>query len=458
MNALGIDIGTTNLNLSLLDLETGRVLQRRSAPNRRLNSPDEFAYLQDPELIAAGVRDMVASLGAPYHSVCVTGQVHGILYADEAGRAVSPLMTWLDRRGTAPLDASGATAQSRLAERTGVTLPSGYGLLSHYANRLMGRVPAEARRILGITEYVTGALTGAPPTATDASCLHPFGAFDPRKNAHVGPIPDEVLPPGSPAFLSPAKPFSPAGLSSGGIGPAGVPVAHPVGDNQAGFFGLVPRPADTCLVSIGTSGQISVFSSSPEGGGGLELRPYFGLGFLHVGATLCAGKTYEVLETFLREVLRAAGAEPENREAVYRLMAAAAEAVPSPSPLRIDAALNGTRADPSRRGSIGGLGLDNWTLGNLVLGTVEGIVSELAEFRSGAEGLFAPLRNVVAGGSAVQKNVLFRRALERGLGLELRLPRVDGAAALGAALAGAVSADLLPLSHVEALIGAVREV
>ncbi len=56
MYALGIDVGTTNLNASLVDLETGRVAERRSAPNLRLASEDGYAYQQDPAGIAAAVR------------------------------------------------------------------------------------------------------------------------------------------------------------------------------------------------------------------------------------------------------------------------------------------------------------------------------------------------------------------------------------------------------------------
>lgn len=456
MYALGIDIGTTNLNASLVDLASGRIVERRSSPNARVPSGDEYAYQQDPLAIAASVRDMVASISQPVSSICVTGQVHGILYVDAAGKPLSPLYNWLDRRGTAAVD--GTTPQRRLRERSGAALPVGYGLLTHYANRMLGKVPAGASAIVGINEFVTGALIGKTLEKTDASNLGPFGAFDPVAGTHDRRVLEEVLPPGAPAFLGLAAPFELAGTAALGVSPGRpVPVAHPVGDNQAGFFGLVARPEKTGLVSIGTSGQISVFSRSADCAPNMELRPFLGLGYLHVGATLCAGKTYEVLERFLRGALELAGSLPVDDEAVFRLMAAAAASAETPSPLRVDAAVNGTRADSARRGSISNIAIDNFTLGNLVRGTVEGIVRELVEFRGGMEDTFAGLDSIVAAGSAVRKNPLFLRELERQFSLEIRVPEIDGGAALGAALIGAVSAGIVSRNDVPGIVDAVWE-
>ncbi len=447
MNALGIDIGTTNLNLSLVDLETGAIVERRSAPNERVVSADESAYLQDPAGILESVRAMLDSLEAPIGSICVTGQVHGILYVDADGRPLSPLRTWLDRSGGVEID--GATAHRRLADRSGKTMPVGYGLLTHYANRLLGRVPEGAARILGINEFVTGSLVGAVLESTDATNLAPFGAFDPIAGTHDPALLGEILPPGSPSFLSLAAPFSLAGETA-----AGVPVAHSAGDNQAGFFGLIPNPERTALVSVGTSGQISVFSQNEAGHPSLELRPYFGLGYLHVGATLCAGKAYEVLARLVEGILRDFGADPEPDDA-YGLLAAAAARCGAPSPLRVDPAFNGTRADPDRRGSIGGIGLDTLTLGNLARGTLEGIAGELAGFKDAAPFLFERLESVVVSGGLARRNALFPEALSSSFGLPVRVAPVDGAAAFGAALIGAIAAGILPLNAASEIVAAL---
>ncbi|MDR2758155.1 MAG: hypothetical protein LBB78_02105 [Spirochaetaceae bacterium] len=445
MVVAGIDIGTTNVELFLVDLDACRIRERRSAPNRRVDSEDPRAYFQDPQGIINSVREMLASVTGPIHSLGVTGQVHGIVYADEGGAPLSPLYTWLDRHGSEPLGKT--SPQKQFAEKTGLTLPVGYGLLTHYANCLFKRVPHGARRILGINELVTGAILGKPLEKTDASNLACFGAFDPVKNGFNRPALEEALSLRPLTFLELAEPFTLAGET-----PEGVPAAYPVGDNQAGFLGTVARPAETCLISIGTSGQISVYSPLEQCSPAMELRPYLGLGYLHVGATLAAGKAYEVLADLFREIIRRGGSGPADDEAVFRLMKEAARENSPASPLVFDTTLNGTRRDPVRRGSITGIGLDNLTVGNLVRGSIDGIVRELVEFKRDLGPLFDPVTSIVAAGSAVRKNELFRESLKRQFNREIRVPGFDGGSALGAAFIGAIAAKLITPGDLEAII------
>lgn len=451
MYAVGIDIGTTNLELSVADLEKGRILERRSAPNRRLPSADPYAFFQDPAAITRSVGEMLDSVetgpdAKPLCSIGVTGQVHGILYTDAAGKPLSPLYTWLDRHGTEAGD--GPTPQERLAEKTGVLLPPGYGLLTHYANRLYGRVPEGACRIMGINELVVSSLIGKPLDRTDATNLACFGGFDPVTEKQDLRLLEEVFPGPSPAFLGLAPPFTLAGETGRNI-----PAAYPVGDNQAGFFAAVARPEESCLISIGTSGQISLYAKSADCPQSMELRPYLGLGCLWVGAVLCAGKAYEALAALLREAFRRAGLA-EDGELVFRILREAAEeALAEAEPgLRFDTAMNGTRRDPARRGAITGISLDNFTLGGLALENIRGIAQELADFVKDAGTAFDPITSIIVSGSAVRKNPLFAKVLKEKFRREIRVPRFDGGPALGAALIGAVAAGKIPLSDVPGIV------
>jgi sedoheptulokinase len=486
MIVAGIDVGTTTIELALVDLDECRIRAHRSVPNRRLASDDPLAFLQDPVEIAAAVKGLLSREKEPVVSIGITGQVHGILYTDGAGKALSPLYTWLDRHGAGPLDKyGGKTPQELFAEKTGYTVPVGYGLLTHYANKLDGRVPPGAARLTGINEFVAGTLVGKPLEKTDASILAGYGVFDPVSNSHYAPALEEALSPppdrrGSVSihgeglsFLGPAVPFTVAGAA------AGIPVAWPVGDNQAGFFGAVARPGEECLVSIGTSGQLSVFSAGDRCAPAMELRPYFGLGYLHAGATLCAGKTWEVLADFVAETLMRAGKVQSGagnpvdgpfdgeifdlmkeaaretltaREAAEAGREAARQADRETDALVFDTALNGTRRDPRRRGAIGGIGIDNFTLGNLALACVDGVIRELADFRDGMGVLFDPVRRIVAEGSAIRKNELFVRSLERQFCRPVRIPRVKSGAVFGAALAGACAAGHISLQDVGEII------
>ncbi|MDR2211838.1 MAG: hypothetical protein LBO65_10315 [Spirochaetaceae bacterium] len=435
--AAGIDLGTTNLELILLDLERFRVVERFSAPVRRMASANVYAFEQDAAGIVASVKELLGRVKPPLASVGITGQVHGIVYTDEALRPLSPLYSWLDRRGVEPWN--GGTAQAILEEKTGIRLAAGFGLLTHYANRLFGRVPSGARRLMGITELVAGSLTGSPLSMTDSSILASFGACT-AGGSPQRELLEEALPAGCIEFLEAAPPFSVAGTLSGEICPGGeAPIACPVGDNQAGFFGAIPKPEDACLVSIGTSGQVSFFSKEPLCPAGMELRPYLGKGYLQVGATLAAGKSYEALAALVKEIIRTSGGQLEDEEVFMLMNRAAGEA--GETSLVFETTLTGTRQDPRKRGSITGISLDNLTVGNLALAAIEGIVRELAGFVN-QDGSFGGLSYAALTGSAPRKNGLFAEALGRQFKLDVRVPRLDGAG-FGAAIIGAVSAGLI---------------
>lgn len=99
MVAVGIDIGTSNIGLTAIDLEDGIIRERFSVPNVRVQSPYNYAYLQDPVGISDTVEEFLKRLSIKPVSIGVTGQVHGILYTDHSGKALSELYTWLDQRG-----------------------------------------------------------------------------------------------------------------------------------------------------------------------------------------------------------------------------------------------------------------------------------------------------------------------------------------------------------------------
>lgn len=445
--AAGIDLGTTNLELILLDLERFRVVERYSASARRIPSDNVYAFEQDAAGIADSAKELLRRIKTPLSSIGITGQVHGVVYTDEALRPLSPLYSWLDRRGVEPWNDS--TPQAVLEEKTGIRLAAGVGLLTHYANRLFGRVPAGARRLMGITELVAGCLTGTPLSMTDDSILASFGACEPNGSCRSALL-AETLSPNCPAFLEAAPHFSVAGCLANGLCSGGdVPVAYPVGDNQAGFFGAIPRPEDTCLVSIGTSGQISFFSKEAVCPSCMELRPYLGKGYLQVGATLAAGKSYEALAALVKEIIHASGVRIED-EAVFTLMKRAARAA-GKTPLVFETTLNGTRRDTEKRGSITGISLDNLNLGNLALAAIDGIVQELAGFVKQNGGAIEALSCVTLTGNAPRKNDIFVESVKRQFRLDVRVPRFDGAG-FGAAIIGAVAADLVKHNETAGLI------
>jgi len=440
----GIDIGTTNITITAFDLNEKRVHACFSLPNRRMQSGGSFDYIQDPLEIERSVQSMLSSIDRPIASICVTGQVHGILYYDAHGEAVSPLYTWLDQR--AMISVNSVNSQQALYDETGVLLPIGYGLLTHYANRRLNSIPSEAVGFCGILEYITGRLVGKILTESDSSCLGTYGAFDPVSLQFDPHVLEIVFGNGKDSFLNPAQPFTVAGCTDEGI-----PVAYAVGDNQAGFFGMVSDWTHSALISIGTSGQLSLFNTSDCCSGSMELRPFLGQGYLHVGATLAAGKAYETVEKFLLSVLRIAGNTVDD-EQVFTMMKEAASKEIQHEQLHVDTRFAGTRQNPALRGSINNIGLDNLTVDNLVQSTVEGIAEELYSFSRNAGAIFDSVDRIVATGSSVRKNILFTEALRRLFRMPTVIAEIDDGAGFGAALIGAVATGALPLIDVRTLV------
>ena len=475
MRCVGLDLGTTKISAVLIDTDPppGRVLGVVSREHGAgLPAARPFEHLQDPERILAAARLALRGLYGPadpdtahWDGMCVTGQMHGVLYADARGQAVSPLMSWLDNRAGQPHPAGGTWAQ-RLSAATGRPIAAGYGAATHFYNRHHGLVPPRAAWLCTVMDWVTWRLTGGSAGAagsaagsadgstaggqplTDATIAASVGLADPltgrpdpralREAVLEGLLLPEVVEAGSRV-----------GSTSGEGGlPTGVPVFAPLGDNQAAFLGAVRDVEAMALLNVGTGGQISAWLPAVPGGkldAGLEARPFPGGGVLLVGATLCAGQAYALLEEFFRGVLEAFDGRAEG--ALYERMNALAgdsEETGAGGPF-VDTRFNGTREDPRISGSIGGITLRNLTPAALVRGFLAGIAGELhsryaalVRLRAAAPG------GLVGSGNGLRRNPALREEAARRFGMRLLVPRLREEAALGAALAAAVGLGRWP--------------
>ena len=297
-------------------------------------------------------------------------------------------------------------------------------------------LPESAARITGICEFVAETLVGTPLKASDGSFLASYGAWDAASGRFDESFLHELLGPTPPAFLSLAAPMSVAGRWNGRV-----PVAFPVGDNQAGFHGTVADPEGSCLVSLGTSGQLSFFTAHPRSVPGMELRPFLGRGFLQVGATLCAGKAFEMLRDFLCAATLFATGRPADPDVVYAAMTAAASS--SSASLTVLPAFNGTRDDPGKRGALLNISMDNLTPAALVSAMVEGIVEELRGFSDTLGPEFERMTRIIATGGLARRVPAVGAALAKAFGREVELHGAGDGGAVGAALIGAEAAGLL---------------
>ena len=100
---LGIDTSTTSSKALLID-EHGEVIAVASSPHR-LQTPRPFWSEQDPrewwEAVSASIRFVLESAGIAGErigAVGLTGQMHGLVLLDAAGKVLRPAILWNDQR------------------------------------------------------------------------------------------------------------------------------------------------------------------------------------------------------------------------------------------------------------------------------------------------------------------------------------------------------------------------
>lgn len=429
---IGLDTGTTSISAVAVDTVSGALPRAVTVPNdSALPSPDGVSRLQDPARIAKtalALKEALAAEFSPVAAIGVTGQMHGILYLDRAGRAVSPLYTWQDGRGNRPYGDSSYAAY--LTARSGYALASGFGLVTHFINREQGLVPAEAVTFCTIQDYIAMLLAHREAPLVHASSAASFGCFDLAAHTFDSSAIEKVE-------LDSA--FLPAVMAETAVigQDCGVPVAAAIGDNQASVLGSLRENADI-LVNIGTGSQVSAVVSTPAPFPAGAVRPYVDGKFLLAGSPLCGGRAYALLHRFFARCAERFGGDVRD---IYDVMNDMAAEQPEDHTLTVDTRFCGTRNDPTLRGAVSEISEGNFTPEQLTRGVLWGMAAELRGLY-GEMPLLSPAVGLVGSGNAVRKNPVLRRYLEEQFGLPLKLPAHREEAAFGAAVFAAAAAGV----------------
>ena len=430
MKTLGLDIGTTSISAVVYSRREG-VLAARTVRNDSFLHGETWERLQDPLKIHTTALEVVTNLLAEHpdvQAIGVTGQMHGILYLDAAGNPVSPLYTWQDARGVLPCSEAESWVQY-LSRVTGYSLASGYGLVTHAYNLHHDLVPETAVKLCTIQDYLAMVLSGRSCPVTDATDAASLGFFNLLQNRFDTAA---LIKAGIHPSLLPELSAAPC-LGNGLLG---IPVYNALGDNQASFLGATQGRTDVLLVNMGTGGQVSVYSPTYLETDTLETRPFPG-GWLLVGASLCGGRSYALLETFFRETVKmVTGAEVSAYDAMGRALDAAENVTDYP---QVSTLFQGTRKDPSLRGSITGLSPENFTPLHLLLGLMHGMAEELHGMYLGYldKGGKAPV-SMIGSGNGLRRNRHLCKIFEETFGCPLTLSKNQEEAACGAALYAAM--------------------
>ena len=430
MYSIGIDIGTTSLCALVLDADNRKVLKSITVSNgSEVSGTHPWNRCQDPNVIVEKCLGLLNELLSEYHGVDaigVTGQMHGILYCDRDGKAVSNLYTWQDESGN-ELRADGEKWSDYLSRLSGYPLATGYGFVTHVCNQSRGEVPVTAAKLCTIHDYMVMRLTGRKEPLCHATDSASFGCYDLVRQrfdrdalSHIGI--EEAMIPETTDERACAGTFR------------GIPVYTAIGDNQASFLGAVRNVEEAVLVNIGTGSQVSVMADRPLKAIHAETRPFLKGSYLVVGASLCGGRAYATLEQFFRSYAQALGVEGCQYELMGKLSASALE-VPADQRLKVSTLFCGTRADSRIRGSIQNISLENLTPGHLIAGFLEGTVEELYGFFKEAEPLLGRTPTVVVGsGNGLRKNRLWQQITQEMFGMDMEMSDIPEEAASGAAI------------------------
>lgn len=409
MKAIGIDIGTTSICGIVINLDTGEIIKSRTEnSNAFLVGTAEWEKIQSVEKIIGKATEILDSfMENDVVSIGVSGQMHGMVYIDSRGNALSPLYTWQDGRGNLPY--KDTTYASFLGSF------SGYGNVTDFYNRENGIRPKNAVSYCTIHDYFVMKLCGLAKPQIHASNAQSFGLYDIEKGRFNYDFSPETV-----------NGYKIAGRYKN------IPVSVAIGDNQASVFSTLASD-DNILINVGTGSQVSVISNTPIRAENIETRPYFEDKYLVVGSALCGGRAYSVLKSFYSKIFGYVTSIDDEK--VYDIMDKMLESEVSSS-LSVDTRFAGTRSNPSLSGCISGINTENLTPENLTRGVLAGMTEELYEMY-GKMGVAR--REIVGSGNGIRKNRHLINIIEKTFGKKLIIPRHLEEAAFGAALFALIS-------------------
>lgn len=436
---LGLDLGTSTISSVILDLTAGTVLASYTIPNDAdLPGSHSWEKCQDPVKIMDRVEKLTDSLLRRYPNIGaigITGQMHGILYLDRQNCPCSPLYTWQDGRAGI---GSPSTCEL-LQEKTGRSIPAGYGLATHCHLMQTGHLPAGAVRLCTVMDYAAWKLTGFHQLRMHSSNAASLGFYD--LNTHRF-FPDALEKAQiDPDFL----PDITSGAETLGHY-RGIPVAVAIGDNQASFLGTVQDGTSMVLANFGTGSQISLLTDATTAAsctqsGDLEIRPFLDNTCLLSGSALCGGRAYALLEHFFRSFVSAGDPAVPNQYKVLNQMAM--QGLQQDDLPLIRTTFCGTRRNADCRGQITNLSENNFSPESFAAGTLLGMCQELFDMYQQMPK--KAVTKLVASGNGVRRNPALRLALQKTFSTEVCMPIHREEAAFGAAMFAGLSGGFCTL-------------
>lgn len=421
---LGLDIGTTSVCAVVLDRE-GKIVYTVTKPNYFHAQNDNGERTQNAQKIYELCFDIYKETYDKFKikSVGVSGQMHGILYLDENGLAVSPLYSWQDERGN--LSYKNSTYAQVLTALSNYKMATGYGCTSLFFDYVNNLIPKNAVTFCTVGDYVAMRLANRKKPLVNQTNAASLGLYDVENHSwDIPAIEKSDLP------LN-LFPETTADVLELGRTEDDALVYTAIGDNQASVYGTEVSP-DSVVVNIGTGSQLSIickeYKTAPSG---CEIRPYFNGQYLAIGCALCGGYSYKLLKDFFNSMF---GGEEKITYQTLNQWAESALDTHTPTTLPL---FRGTRTEPSLRASVSDISEHNFNAQALTLSVLKGISKELKDFYDSLSRIFGERKYLIGSGNAVRMNPVLKRIIEKNYGKNLQVPIHTEEAAFGAALLAA---------------------
>lgn len=438
MFSIGLDIGTTSVCGILHNTANGEIIKSITRENDSfIKTENSWEKIQSPDRlieILYSILDELLKAEQNVVSIGLSGQMHGIVYIDADGNAVSPLKIWQDGRGNLEFK-NGKTYAQYMSESSGYQLATGYGAVTYFYDLQNGLVPENAVSFCTIHDLAAMKLTASKKPLMHPSNAASLGLYDIKANLF-----DEksISKLGLNFYMFPTvcNGYTVMGYYKG------IPVSVALGDNQASFLGSVSDMDNSILVNVGTGSQISCLVNTPPENSSLDCRPLLDNSYIIAGSSLCGGRAYAILEKLFREIATTvSGCEIGS---AYPAMDRITENLEyCDNPLNVSTLFSGTRANPDERGKIENIGIENFTMTALCDGVMCGIADELFDFYSAMKPYLCGEKTImVASGNGVRVNIALQKRFERIFGMSLKTPLHKEEAAFGASLYALVSAGI----------------
>lgn len=430
MKSIGIDIGTTTICGVVIENQTGKLSSVKTLPNTSaIVSENTWEKLQDVSVILTTCIEIIEDFLIQYEDIDhigLTGQMHGIVYVDSQGSAITPLITWQDGRGNLEYQ-NGMTYSSYMSEVTGYSFATGFGLVTHFYNQCNHMIPKEARCFCTIADYIAMKLANSKTPLVHQSMAASFGGFCVAESTF-----DQMV------FnrLHINRSYLPAIASTESIlgtyqGKISVSIAF--GDNQASFLGSVSSQSNV-LINIGTGSQISISTNHYDPSLSMEYRPYVSESYLVVGSALCGGASYALLKQFFEKVIKNFECDECDKDYYEYMNRAAKVGMMNKNKIKFVTCFNGTRKAPEQRARIENIGTDNFTPEDFSYGVLQGMSDELYEIYDKVPNQYIKQPYITGSGNGIRKNPVLREICEQQFGKQMVIPYYSEEAAFGSAL------------------------